>query len=69
MPPYQLTLNSSSSGSFRDYFDLYVIEATTNLADWQPLLRLLHTNSTAPLIFTDTNAARYPFRFYRSSTP
>ena len=63
LPPYQLTLSGSSSGLFKDYFDLYVIEATTNLVDWQPLLRLLHTNSTAPLIFTDTNAAHLSHRY------
>ena len=63
LPPYQLTLSNSSSGLFRDYFDLYVIEATTNLVDWQPLVRLLHTNSTAPLVFTDTNAAHLSHRY------
>ena len=63
LPPYQLTLSGSSSGLFRDYFDLYVIEATTNLVDWQPLVRLLHTNSTAPLVFTDTNAAHLSHRY------
>jgi dienelactone hydrolase len=63
LPPYQLTLSGNSFGLFRDYFDLYVIEATTNLVDWQPLVRLLHTNSTAPLVFADTNAARLSHRY------
>jgi hypothetical protein len=38
----------------------YVIEASTNLYDWVPLL-----TNTAPFSFTDTNAAGYSRRFYR----
>lgn len=40
---------------------LYVIEASTNLTKWTRL----QTNVT-PLLFADTNAWRYPKRFYRA---
>jgi hypothetical protein len=39
----------------------YVMEAATNLSDWFPV----QTN-TSPFTFTDTNAAHFPFRFYRA---
>jgi hypothetical protein len=39
----------------------FVIECSINLVDWQPL----QTNPS-PFIFTDTNAANNPLRFYRA---
>jgi alpha-tubulin suppressor-like RCC1 family protein len=39
----------------------YVVQASTNLADWMPL----QTNTT-PFQFADTNAFNYPRRFYRT---
>jgi len=39
----------------------YAVLASTNLADWVPLL-----TNTAPFTFTDTNAAGLQQRFYRS---
>jgi len=39
----------------------FIIESSTDLENWQPL----QTNSS-PFSFTDTNAARYPLRFYRA---
>ena len=41
---------------------LYVVEASTDLVNWVAL----QTNVT-PLLFTDTNAWRYPKRFYRAA--
>jgi len=42
----------------------YAIDASTNLADWFELIRLIHTN-TATLFF-DENAANFPTRYYRA---
>jgi hypothetical protein len=44
--------------------DNFLIEAATNLTSWQTLTTLVATNP--PVTFTDTNAASYPFRFYRA---
>ena len=41
----------------------YIIQVSTNLVDWQSL----STNSPpiVPFLFTDTNAAAFPVKFYR----
>jgi hypothetical protein len=39
----------------------YVVEASTNLVDWIPLI-----TNTSPFLFTDTNAVSFPLRFYRA---
>jgi hypothetical protein len=44
-----------------------LIQASTNLTDWVPVLTNRSTNT--PLIFRDTTTARYPRRFYRTFTP
>ncbi len=50
-------------------FDLYIVEASTNLADWTWLAMLLRTNSDPnPLLFQDTNAPGLGHRFYRTPT-
>ena len=38
----------------------YVVEGSTNLADWFPLL-----TNTSPFTFTDADAVNLPTRFYR----
>ena len=51
----QLTLGGSVDGHFKDYFDLYPIEVSSNLVDWTPLVTLLRTNAaTNVLTYTDT---------------
>jgi hypothetical protein len=52
--PFQCRVTASSGVG-------YVVEASTNLADWLPLA----TNTASPLLLTDTNAAGHPQRFYR----
>ena len=65
----QLTLDGSVDAHFKDYFDLYPIEVSSNLVDWTPLVTLLRTNAvTNPLTFTDTEATNLDRRFYRTPT-
>jgi dienelactone hydrolase len=62
-------LSGAISNQFRQMFDLYMVEASTNLADWTPLAQLLRTNNDpSPLIFQDTNAVGSSQRFYRTFT-
>jgi len=52
----------TSRGGYR-----YLIEASTNLVDWIALTTLSNVNGQVQ--FVDTNAYRYPQRFYRAKTP
>ena len=45
----------------------YVIEASTNLVQWQSVTDIVSTNS--PVYFTDPTATNFPFRFYRAVLP
>lgn len=40
----------------------YILQASTNLSSWVPLI----TNTATLFDFTDTNAAKFPNRFYRA---
>ena len=63
----QLTLGGGVSQRFKDYYDLYPIEVSSNLVNWTPLVTLQRTNaSTNVLIYTDTATANWPVRFYRT---
>ena len=65
----QLTLGGGVSKRFKDYFDLYPIEVSTNLVDWTPLVTLQRTNSTTnAFTYTDTEAGTASMRFYRTVT-
>jgi len=62
-------LSGTISNQFMQLFDLYVVEASTNLADWTRLALLLRTNNNPnPLLFQDTNAPGFSQRFYRTFT-
>ncbi len=62
-------VSGTISNQVRQMFDLYVVEASTNLADWTRLAVLPRTNSDPnPLCFQDTNAAGLSQRFYRTFT-
>jgi dienelactone hydrolase len=64
-----LGLTGSVSQSFSPYFDIYLLDASTNLGHWTPLPPLLRTNGLlAPLLFRDEAAPNYPARFYRMAT-
>src|SRR5437016_7927853 len=62
-------LTGTISNQFMQMFDLYPVEASTNLVDWTRLGLLLRTNNNSnPLPFEDTNAAALSERFYRTPT-
>jgi dienelactone hydrolase len=62
-------LTGTISNQFRQMFDLYPVETSTNLMDWTRLALLPRTNSDPnPLLFRDTNAAGLNQRFYRTFT-
>lgn len=62
-------LTGTISNQFKQMFDLYVVEASTNLLDWTGLALLLRTNNNSnPLLFQDTNAADFGLRLYRTLT-
>ena len=66
-----LELLGKPSSTYKQYFDIYPIERSDDLSDWQPLASLLRTNSsTNGLFYTDTNSTiDRPFtRFYRTWT-
>jgi hypothetical protein len=42
----------------------YILLASTNLTSWTPLSS--NTPVAMPLILTDTNAGKFPRRFYRA---
>jgi dienelactone hydrolase len=65
----QLTLGGSADRHFKDYFDLYPIEVSSNLVVWTPLVTLLRTNAPANVLtYTDTEAASFDLRFYRTAS-
>ena len=64
-----LGLTGGVSSLFRSYFDIYVLETSTNLLDWTPQPTLLRTNSsTNALIYLDREATNSDKRFYRTFT-
>ena len=64
----KLTFSGEVSKRFQPFFDLYPVEVSTNLVDWQALALLQRTNSaTNDLTFVDP-AAGTPMRFYRVPT-
>ncbi|MBU6401021.1 MAG: hypothetical protein KGS61_11930, partial [Verrucomicrobia bacterium] len=62
-------LTGTISNQFQEMFDLYPVEASTNLFDWAPLAVLLRSNSNPnPLLLRDTNTTGLSLRFYRTPT-
>ena len=71
MPDHSIWLNLTGvvPSPFAPYYDLYPLEASTNLLDWSPLATFLRTNdSTDALSYRDTDAANFGERFYRTPT-
>lgn len=64
-----ISLSGGISNQFMQMFDLYPVEASSNLADWTPLTSLLRTNNNSnPLLVEDIEAASLDKRFYRTPT-
>lgn len=64
-----LELLGDAPSAFLNYFDLYPLEASTNLADWTPLETLVRTNlTTNALVYLDADASGFGHRFYRIPT-
>jgi len=64
-----LAVTGGVTTTSRYYYELFPIEASQNLVDWQPLVTLLRTNyETNALIYTDADAAQLLQRFYRTPT-
>jgi len=57
---FQLSLNGEDGWNYR-------LDASTNFIDWQSLTNFTYTNG--PLVLRDSNAAIYPYRFYRAVIP
>src|SRR5437867_4604620 len=64
-----LSLTSGVPSTLINYYDLFPIEASQNLIDWEPLTTLVRTNrSTNATLFLDLAAANHALRFYRTPT-
>src|SRR5438477_8483884 len=64
-----LTLTGRVASTFRQYYDLYPIEVSSDLAAWKPLSTLIRTNaSTNALVYLDSEDAQFSARSYRTVT-
>jgi hypothetical protein len=64
-----LNLTGSVTTTFAPYYDLYPLDASTNLADWSRLTMLLRTNSSSnALSYLDRDGTNLEKRFYRTHT-
>ncbi|MBN2507069.1 MAG: hypothetical protein JXQ71_10275 [Verrucomicrobia bacterium] len=62
-------LSGTILNQFNQMFDLYTVEASTDLIDWTRLAMLARTNNDPrPLLFTDTAAPDLARRLYRTMT-
>ncbi len=63
-----VNLSGTISSQFRQVYDLYVVEASSDLREWSPLGTVQRTNSElSPAIYRDT-APGLSQRFYRTFT-
>jgi predicted dienelactone hydrolase len=64
-----LTFKGETTLPFAPYYDLYPLEASSNLVDWMPLALLQRANGEpATLRFVDADAPKFSQRFYRTPT-
>jgi uncharacterized repeat protein (TIGR03803 family) len=64
-----LSFAGETTASFAPYYDLYPLDASSNLVDWAPLATLRRSNTALnTLSFVDTNAPQFSQRFYRTPT-
>jgi dienelactone hydrolase len=70
-PAHTISLNLAGvvPRPFTNYYDIYPLEASTNLVDWSPLAMLQRTNNSADaLSYLDHEATSIDKRFYRTPT-
>lgn len=64
-----LTFTGDTTLLFARYYDLYLLETSSNLVDWAPLALLQRTNGDPDTLrFVDTEAPKFSQRFYRTPT-
>jgi uncharacterized repeat protein (TIGR03803 family) len=64
-----LSFAGETTAAFAPYYDLYPLEASSNLVDWVLLTTIQRTNAVLDtLSFLDTNAPEFSRRFYRTPT-
>ncbi len=64
-----LSLTGVVPRPFTNYYDIYLLEASTNLVDWSPLGMLQRTNASLDaLSYLDPEATNVDKRFYRTPT-
>src|SRR5205823_12345164 len=64
-----LTFNGSVPAGFKPYFDIYVLEHSRNLIDWERLPSLQRTNAnTNAFTWIDATVTNSPHGFYRTYT-
>jgi Platelet-activating factor acetylhydrolase, isoform II/Immunoglobulin domain len=70
-PDHTISLNLAGvvPRLFAPYYDLYPLDASTNLVDWSPLAMLQRTNASLDaLSYLDSEATNFDQRFYRTHT-
>jgi len=64
-----LTFAGETTAAFAPYYDLYPLEGSTNLTDWEPLATLQRPNAALETLqYAHTNAAHFAQCFYRTPT-
>ena len=64
-----LRFAGETTATFAPYYDLYPLDASSNLVDWAPLATLQRSNTALNALgFLDTNASAFSQRFYRTPT-
>ena len=65
----QLRLNGEVPIDLRRYYELLPLHSSTNLLNWEGAATVFKTNATdTPATWTDSDAAQFPQRFYRTQS-
>jgi uncharacterized repeat protein (TIGR03803 family) len=64
-----LKFAGETTAAFAPYYDIYPLEASSNLLDWEPLATLQRANASLDALqFVDSGATNFSQRFYRAAT-
>jgi len=64
-----LSFTGETTASFAPYYDQYLLETSSNLVAWAPLVTLQRTNTALDTLrFVDADAPQFNQRFYRTPT-